>query len=146
MPYSISKIQKILAVKTAILAEPQAVVEQLLIDSRQIIEPQTSLFFAMRGLRNDGHDFIEPLLERGVRSFVVERFFEKRAAELAVRWPSANFLFVEKSLDSLQKLAAFHRKQVEIPVVGLTGSNGKTVVKEFIKFKGQSFFIKVGLK
>lgn len=126
---SISEIAKILAASPdSILPDPSAKIDSLLLDSRQIHRPETSLFFAIRGERHDGHQFLGDLFEKGVCHFVVEKMPQKVAADFA----GATFLKVKNSLDALQKLAAFHRKQFEIPVVGLTGSNGKTVVKEWL--------------
>jgi alanine racemase len=104
----------------------QPLIEHLLIDSRKLIFPQTSLFFALKGPRRDGHTFIEPLYEKGVRNFVVSETID------AGRLPEANIIHVSDSLQALQTLAAWHRKQFSIPVIGITGSNGKTIVKEWL--------------
>jgi alanine racemase len=104
----------------------QALIEHLLIDSRKLIFPQTSLFFALKGPRRDGHSFIEPLYEKGVRNFVVSETVD------AGRLPQANIIHVSDALQALQTLVAWHRKQFSIPVIGITGSNGKTIVKEWL--------------
>lgn len=103
-----------------------ASIEQLLTDSRKLIFPYTSLFFAIKGPRRDGHSFLGPLYEKGVRSFVVSDPVD--TAQL----PEANIIQVKDVLQALQLLAAHHRKQFAIPVIGITGSNGKTIVKEWL--------------
>ena len=101
-------------------------VEHLLTDSRRLVFPETSLFFALQGPRRDGDSFIPELYLRGVRNFVVCHDFDLQD------FPEANFILVKDSLQALQALAAFHRQQFDLPVVGITGSNGKTIVKEWL--------------
>ena len=101
-------------------------VQDLLIDSRQLLSPAQTLFFALVSDRNDGHRYIGELYEKGVRAFVVSRPQELKA------FPEAVFIVVEDTLKALQKLAAYHRTQYNIPVIGITGSNGKTIVKEWL--------------
>jgi len=101
-------------------------IEYLLPDSRKINSPATSLFFALKGPRRDGHQFIQELYKKGVRNFVV---CEKISLSL---FPEANFIQVDDTLHALQQLAAYHRRQFNIPVIGITGSNGKTIVKEWL--------------
>ncbi|HTR28265.1 MAG TPA: bifunctional UDP-N-acetylmuramoyl-tripeptide:D-alanyl-D-alanine ligase/alanine racemase [Puia sp.] len=101
-------------------------IEQLLLDSRRLVYPATSLFFALRGPRRDGAAYLEELYKRGVRNFVVT---EAPAIE---RLPDANIIRVADTLASLQRLTAFHRSQFSIPVFAITGSNGKTIVKEWL--------------
>ncbi|MCC8171879.1 MAG: bifunctional UDP-N-acetylmuramoyl-tripeptide:D-alanyl-D-alanine ligase/alanine racemase [Parabacteroides sp.] len=99
----------------------------LLTDSRSLSFPEQSLFFALKTKTNDGHKYISELYRLRVRNFVVSEMrpeFE--------RMRDANFLVVKDCLRALQQLAAFHRKRFNIPVIGITGSNGKTVVKEFL--------------
>jgi alanine racemase len=103
--------------------EPE--VEHLLIDSRKLVFPQRSLFFALSGQRRDGHEYIPELYDRGVRCFVVER---EPDLELM---PEAGFLVVPDTRKALQQSAAKHRQRFTYPVVGITGSNGKTIVKEW---------------
>ena len=85
------------------------------------------MFFALKTKRNDGHRYIDDLYSRGVRNFVVSVFPEDVA-----HYNDANFLRVPDTLKALQKLAAYRRGQFDIPVIGITGSNGKTVVKEWL--------------
>lgn len=101
-------------------------ITHLLLDSRKIIVPAHSLFFALEGFRRDGHDYIPALYRNGVRSFVISREMDYSG------YPEANFLRVKDTLEALQQLAAFHRRQFHIPVIGITGSNGKTIVKEWL--------------
>lgn len=99
----------------------------LLLDSRRLIFPATSLFFALKGPQRDGSRFMEELYRRGVRNFIVQ---DRLAANgLAA---DANIILVPDTLAALQQLAAWHRRQFSIPVIGITGSNGKTIVKEWL--------------
>ncbi|MDX2302805.1 MAG: bifunctional UDP-N-acetylmuramoyl-tripeptide:D-alanyl-D-alanine ligase/alanine racemase [Microscillaceae bacterium] len=102
-------------------------IHHLLIDSRKIAYPQHSLFFAIRGERHDGHDFLEELYLKGLRSFVIE--YPPAALE---RFPEANIIQVENSIEALQKIASVHRLRFGYPVIAITGSNGKTIVKEWL--------------
>ena len=98
----------------------------LLTDSRQLVAAGQTLFFALTSNRNDGHKYIEELYNNGVRAFVVSRQPDTEA------FPGACFIVVDDTLMALQQLAAWHRQQYNIPVIGITGSNGKTIVKEWI--------------
>lgn len=102
-------------------------IRHLVIDSRNIISAHSSLFFAISGQRHDGHKFISALYEKGVRCFVVEQLPSNSSA-----YPEACFLKVQNSVAALQQLASYHRKQFSIPVIAITGSNGKTIVKEWL--------------
>jgi alanine racemase len=101
-------------------------IAHLLHDSRAVTFPETSLFFAITTSRSDGHHFVEDAWRKGVRAFVVSK--EIRVDE----FPGASFLQVADSLKALQALASWHRAHFDIPVIGITGSNGKTVVKEWL--------------
>ena len=103
-------------------------IEWLLTDSRSLSFPETTLFFALRTSSGDGHRYIADLYRRGVRAFVVEAL----PAAWESEFPAANFLLVPSPLKALQRLAERHRDAFSIPVVGLTGSNGKTIVKEWL--------------
>ena len=98
----------------------------LLTDSRQLVAAGQTLFFALTSNRNDGHKYIEELYNNGVRAFVVSRQPDTEA------FPGACFVVVDDTLMALQQLAAWHRQQYHIPVIGITGSNGKTIVKEWL--------------
>lgn len=116
------------------LSEPiisQATV--LLTDSRFVSQPEHSIFFAIKGERHDGHAFIKDLYEKGVREFVVEKKALNDALKMQLAGlPDAKFFVVENAIRALQHLVAKHRQNFEIPVVGVTGSNGKTIVKEWL--------------
>jgi len=129
MTHSIHKLSEIAAVIQAelFLNVPDHLgIMFLETDSRKVSNPDQSLFFAIRGDRRDGHDFIPDLFASGVKNFVVTD-----KSRIPPGFP-ANFLLVENSLRALQELAAWHRNQFSIPVIGITGSNGKTIVKEWL--------------
>jgi Alr-MurF fusion protein len=100
----------------------------LLLDSRKIISASNSVFFAISGKRHDGHRFIHELYNKGVRNFVVENNDSFRISDL----PEANIVLVDDAVAALQKIVAFHRTQFSYPVIGITGSNGKTIIKEWL--------------
>jgi alanine racemase len=141
------------------------VIGHLLLDSRRLIFPASSLFFALRGPRRDGCSYMEELYRRGVRNFVVMDneaaasgvaagggvgvaeeaaasgvaagggvgvAEEAAASGVVAAMPDANIVFVADTLAALQRLAAWHRAQFSIPVIAITGSNGKTIVKEWL--------------
>ncbi len=123
--YNIEEIVDILGGELILNNNRNMLVTELLTDSRNIIKKETSLFFALKG-RQDGHIFIPSLIEKGVSNFIISGI-RKEFKDL-----SANFIVVEDTLAALQKLAAFHRQQFDISVIGITGSNGKTIVKEWL--------------
>lgn len=100
----------------------------LLLDSRQLIAPEHTLFFAIKTNKNDGHLYIEELLRKGVRNFIVE-VAEKNWIN---NFPDACFIQHEDPLTALQLLARHHRRKNNPKVIGITGSNGKTIVKEWL--------------
>ena len=102
-------------------------IKELTIDSRKVMLPSQSLFFAIKGDRHDGHNFIEQLYENGVRAFVVQEKF--KASE---KLDDAFFIRVKDPLSALQTVAAAKRAQFNYPLIGITGSNGKTIVKEWL--------------
>ena len=99
----------------------------LLTDSRSLCFPNETLFFAIVTRRGDGHNYIRDLYNRGVRNFVVSRMPDRMDDYL-----ESNFLLVKDTLAALQTLAAQHRAAFQIPVIGVTGSNGKTMIKEWL--------------
>ncbi|MEP6747218.1 MAG: bifunctional UDP-N-acetylmuramoyl-tripeptide:D-alanyl-D-alanine ligase/alanine racemase [Bacteroidota bacterium] len=103
-----------------------AVIEHLLPDSRKVLFPDTSLFFALHGPRRDGHTFLQEAYEKGVRNFIISNEENTALPE------DASIIVVHDTLLALQQLAAYHRKQFSFPVIGITGSNGKTIVKEWL--------------
>ena len=134
MNYTIREISRIIGAKTAIHPEKYPDIQILLTDSRSLSDPAVSLFFALSTDRNDGHKYIRHLYEKGVRNFVVCHPFAGMD-ELKIgdsQMPEANLLWVSDTLAALQQLTAFHRKRFNIPVIGIAGSNGKTIVKEWL--------------
>ena len=125
MSYTIENIVNLLDVKR--IGNCESNVDWLLTDSRSLCFAEETLFFALKSKRNDGHKYIPDLYERGVRNFVVSDLPQNMDA-----YTDANFLQTDNPLKALQKLAEKHRAKFDIPVVGITGSNGKTVVKEWI--------------
>lgn len=124
MSYLISHIADILDVESTISHD--TAIEHLLTDSRKVFAPASSLFFSLKGPRRDGHQFIAELYKKGVRNFVVTD------RDYAENFADANFIFADDALNALQQLAAYHRRQFDYPVIGITGSNGKTIVKEWL--------------
>lgn len=106
---------------------PTIEINWLLTDSRSLSFPTESLFFAIRTLRNNGHNYILELYQQNLRYFVVSEMQPEYE-----NLPEAVFLVVKDTLQALQTLAAAHRSSFHIPVIGITGSNGKTVVKEWL--------------
>ncbi|MDZ4808325.1 MAG: bifunctional UDP-N-acetylmuramoyl-tripeptide:D-alanyl-D-alanine ligase/alanine racemase [Bacteroidota bacterium] len=124
MSYYISHIARIINAEVSVADD--TVIEHLLLDSRKVYSFASSLFFAIEGVRRDGHQFIPELYKRGIRNFIISRKIETG------EYPDANFLLVNDTVIALQQLAAHHRQQFSIPVIGITGSNGKTIVKEWL--------------
>lgn len=122
--YSIGHIAQILKTD-AILPHPDMPILKLISDTRTLIKPAVSLFFAIKAKRN-GHEFIDHAYQNGIRNFVISDFVQ------AEKYPDANFVKVKDTLMALQELAAFKRKQADFKIVGITGSNGKTIVKEWL--------------
>jgi len=102
-------------------------VKDILIDSRRLISPDYCLFFALSSKRNDGHKYIKSLFKKGVRYFVVQA-----NKDFPFNLPEASFFVVKNTLEALQQLAVAHRVLFNFPVIGVTGSNGKTIVKEWL--------------
>lgn len=125
MSRSIEEIASVVGAKR--VGTHNANIDWLLTDSRSLCFPEETLFFALKTKRNDGHKYIEELYAKGVRNFVVTEL-----PDTIKPCQGSNFLVVNDTLKALQRLAAKHREQFDIPVIGITGSNGKTVVKEWI--------------
>ena len=126
MKYSISDLIPILQARVLALPNPDFPFSHLCTDSRRISFPKESLFFCLQGQRYDGHDFLPMAYEAGIRNFILSREVDPNV------YPEANLLLVPDVLLGLQKVALFHRKRFEFPVIGITGSNGKTIVKEWL--------------
>ena len=126
MTYTIVKIATLIGARR--YGEQDCTIGWLLTDSRSLCFPEQTLFFALRTKTGDGHRFIDDLYRRGVRAFVVEQV----PADRETAYADANFLRVPSPLAALQRLAERHRDEFSIPIVGITGSNGKTWVKEWL--------------
>lgn len=126
MAYTLAEIAAIIQVSTPV-GECAQYIRTLLTDSRKLLYPSETLFFAINGPQRNAHAFIGSLYERGVRAFVVDESFLNFS-----KYPEGIFLVCPNPLVALQQLAAYHRKQFKLPVIGITGSNGKTIVKEWI--------------
>lgn len=125
MNYTLNDLVEIWQAKSRICEN--ALVRWLLTDSRSLSFPEESLFFALKTPRNDGHRYVADLYKRGLRHFVVSD------PELdPTLFPGANILWVDDTLQALQRLATVHRMCFRCPVMAITGSNGKTIVKEWL--------------
>lgn len=126
MHYTIDNITALIGARR--FGSAEACIDWLLTDSRSLAFAETTLFFAIRTKLGDGHHYIPELYRRGVRNFVVGNV----PANYETDYPDANFLLVVSPLKALQRLAERHREEYDLPIIGVTGSNGKTVVKEWL--------------
>lgn len=126
MTYTIEKVTTLIGARR--YGTKDSIIGWILTDSRSLCFAEETLFFAIKSERNDGHKYIADLYRRGVRNFVVEDLPEN----YATAYPDANFLKVPHALEALQRLAERHRDEFNIPIIGITGSNGKTIVKEWL--------------
>ena len=133
MSYTIEEITEMIGARR--VGDTPRVIDWLLTDSRSLSFPEATLFFALATKRNDGARYVPELYLRGVRNFVLSEEalcqMEQEGAFGGIQ-PDANYLVVSHPLKALQKLAERHRSRFQIPVIGITGSNGKTVVKEWL--------------
>ncbi|MCF0206953.1 MAG: bifunctional UDP-N-acetylmuramoyl-tripeptide:D-alanyl-D-alanine ligase/alanine racemase [Bacteroidales bacterium] len=107
---------------------------KIITDSRNIIDPSACLFVAIVGGQHDGHDFIGDIYQAGVRAFLVSRDIS------LADFPGISYVRVENTLAALQKIASFKRVKFNIPIIGITGSNGKTIVKEWLHYLLNPYF------
>ena len=134
--YTFLNLTSILAVAPSQqMSDP--LIEFILTDSRQLLAPSSTVFFAISSKQKDATEYIQPLYEQGLRCFVVPRNTSDSILKHCVE---ANFLKVDNVLLALQKFVAHHRSNFNIPVIGITGSNGKTIVKEWLKQLLRSHF------
>lgn len=124
--YKVSQIAKIVNGRLVSRHNDDHIISDILIDSRRLISPSQALFFAIKSRKNDGHKYIRELYEKGVKNFVVIK------VPYDSDYEHATFIEVSDTIEALQSLAAWHRKQYSMPVIGITGSNGKTIVKEWL--------------
>ena len=125
MIYQIEEVASIIGASPA--HQIPAQISVLLTDSRSLAFAEESLFFALVTSKNNGHKYVAPLYRKGVRNFVVSEMRPEFEA-----MTDANFLLVKDTLAALQALARYHRTRFNIPIIGITGSNGKTVIKEWL--------------
>ena len=125
MTYTIEKIASIVKGRIEGKGDPSLIITELLFDSRLLTSPGNTLFFSLKSNRNNGNKYIDELYNKGVRCFVVEE-------SLSSLYPFSYFIVVEDTLKALQELAAHHRNNFFLPVIGITGSNGKTIIKEWL--------------
>ncbi len=128
MKYHISDIAKFIQIQSSHLHH-DSIIENVLTDSRRLVFPASTLFFAINGPRRKGIDFIKELYANEVRNFVVDENVE---ASIINEYKDANFLLVKDVLMALQQMAIHHRRLQQATVIGITGSNGKTIVKEWL--------------
>ncbi len=124
--YEIKQIAEAIQNEGVQFNSPLHRIQHLVIDSRKMVFPSSSIFLAFPGSRKDGHEYIEQCYKMGCKAFIVRQGFDNSP------YPTANFIFVADMLSSLQQIATFHREQFDIPAIGITGSNAKTWVKEWL--------------
>lgn len=122
--YTVAKIAEILNAAPK-LVDGEVIIHYLIIDSRSVLVPENSMFFALSSHR-DGHEFIKDAYAKEIRNFVITE------AKYIHEYPDCNFLLVHDVLEALQQLSAYHRNQFDLKTIGITGSNGKTIVKEWL--------------
>ena len=127
MNYSVAEIQSLMKADL-IQQSNDNCINYLLTDSRKLVFPEATLFFSIAGPRRNGHLFISELYKKGVRNFVVDYSFSNQLQQ----YPIANFFCVDNVINALQQLARAHRLKFNYPVIGITGSNGKTIIKEWL--------------
>lgn len=130
MNYTVERIASIVEGEIINNSNKDLAVKDLLFDSRLLVAPENTLFFSLKSHRNNGNKYIDELYDKGVKMFVVEK--SDSISEIIENKNDATFIIVDDTLKSLQKTAAFHRDNFNIPVIGITGSNGKTIVKEWL--------------
>ena len=121
--YSLKQINDI--VNGKLLGDPSALIESIVTDTRNYISTDHPIFIALQGKKSNGHQYLEDAYNKGIVNFIVSE-------TPSHQFKKANYLIVDNTLETLQKWAAFHRSKFNIPVIGITGSNGKTIIKEWI--------------
>lgn len=124
---TISQIKDICQPLASQINSENTEIEYLAFDSRNILIPQKTLFFAIATQKNDGHNYIAELREKGVRNFIITKDLAQYSS-----FTDTSFIQVDNAIKALQNIAAYHRQQFHYPVIGITGSNGKTIVKEWL--------------
>ncbi|MBL4716714.1 MAG: bifunctional UDP-N-acetylmuramoyl-tripeptide:D-alanyl-D-alanine ligase/alanine racemase [Bacteroidia bacterium] len=124
--YTISEVENVVEGSALTKLNSEMIIDDVLIDSRKAYNTASALFFALVGERNNGHHYLKDVYRSGVRNFIVSE-------EINVdEFPNASFIKVSNCVTALQKFCAHHRKNFNIPIIGITGSNGKTIVKEWL--------------
>jgi len=125
--FSINEINKIVNGNILFKEDENISIKDILIDSRKLISSENCLFFAISGKRNDGHNYLDRLYYKGIRNFIVSN----RKIDYSI-YENTNVILVDNTLTALQNLCEAHRQKFDIPIIGITGSNGKTIVKEWL--------------
>lgn len=120
--YNLNQLTRI--INGTLIGKGDEIINQIFFDSRMIITPIHGIFFAFHGNQKDGHHYLQDAYQKGIRNFVVEK--------APTNFVDANFIEIKNPLNALQVWAKYHRKQFTFPVIGITGSNGKTIVKEWL--------------
>ena len=136
--YTIEEITSI--TNGTVRGNSKAIVNSLFIDTRNHFNENNALFIAIKGDFNDGHEYLVELYQKGLRNFIIERKAREKLINKVrlfkksknLQFIEANIIVVENAVVALQKIAAHHRRKFDIPVIGITGSNGKTIVKEWL--------------
>ncbi len=124
--YHIKKIAEVVGGELISNYKSSEKIKDVVIDSRKLITAESVLFIALKTRRNDGHRYLKELYDKGVRNFMVLQIPQE------LKKLEANFIIVNDTLKALQNFSRFHRMQFDYPVIGITGSNGKTIVKEWL--------------
>lgn len=130
--YTITEISETIKAKSARIVSPDSQITALLTDSRTFTKAEGTLFFAIPAKRNSGCRYIAGLYSKGVRNFVIPDALDDEVENVVETCSEANFLRVENVIEAMQTLVAYHRSRFDIPVIGVTGSNGKTIIKDWI--------------
>lgn len=130
--YLSSDIETILKPTNTQIADCRLPISLILTDSRKLIDPATTIFFAIQTKRNSGAKYVDELYKKGVRNFVLPAAIEHDVQYGFNRLAKANLFYVKDTVRALQILVANHRNRFDMPVIGITGSNGKTIVKDWI--------------
>lgn len=125
--YTISSLVSVVNGQVISSSEKDSTINDILIDSRKLISPKETLFIALKTKKNDGHKYIQSLYQRGLRNFLISTI-----PDALEGFRHANFILVDDTLAALQLLVSDKRKRFDIPVIGITGSNGKTIIKEWL--------------
>ena len=135
MSYTVEEIANVLDGELKIGFSQQEKIDNILIDSRQINAPKQSIFVALISSKNDGHQYLQSAYKKGVKNFLVSD------DKVVDDFPKANFIIVDNTLIALQKLVTAHRNKFNLKTIGITGSNGKTIIKEWLfELLNESYF------